>query len=399
MLNIWNRNEIESGYFGEVPEENPLVSLWIIDKPNPESSGLAKDFQRQQEKTREVDTWLDAFKKVFTDAIPEMWEDIYEWFYKLWADINKITSGTVFAEAASWKQEPWIEKGLLGRIIYRWAERDKELSWRKSQREDVWWAFEALETFGQWAWFMQDIFWEVFMSGLKTLATDEQEEWVKQAITELLMTDTGQKWMKAINEWVEKFKVFEQENPKTWSLIRTMSNLGLLALDVAGFTAWKQTFNGTKRQADALVERMKTLPEKIKWIIPDLWDWAPPATISKLKESFKSVWEKISDKTFWNKIAQSVSWIDDQTKNILTEVTEQDYNRYVKIWKDAAENMKNPTPMEVAGQEVFDILWDITKKKKSVWKEMWDIVKNNSNNTVGAQERVWKYNGICVVWV
>ena len=92
MINMqtWRANEeIESGYFGEMPETNPLVRLWLIKAPEKEPSGIAKSFSRQQSEKEEasllslVPNPITAGKDVFVDAFE--WGKTFVW------DIQKIS--------------------------------------------------------------------------------------------------------------------------------------------------------------------------------------------------------------------------------------------------------------------------------------------------------------------
>ena len=308
-----NENEIESGYFWEVPASNPLVSLGVLEEWIPEPTWLAKTISRQVAETE--DTWV-------------------------WTKIAESFTG--------------------------WIERIKE-AWEGLANDK----FTIPEAFVRgWAWALQS-----FLSPISWVLQEWVEEWV-QALSDDFKKSVMETTAPTINSVVGWY---QNQSPEQQ---RNLNNIGVW-LEVLLEFVW----------GSAVKKPLQEIGwEIIGWTVQTAKTWA-----KALKEWVETITKKVSDielPSLWNKpseIAENIAWIDSQTKNVLKEVSTEDFDKYVQIGKQASENIKNPTPMDIAWEEALDALWDITRSKKSVGKEMWDIVDWNENVTVNTSELTNNY--------
>ena len=102
-----NENEIESGYFWDVPASNPLVSLGVLEEWIPEPTWLAKTISRQQLETEDTWVWAKIAESFWQDVIETEWKKplrrilLTRSFYIYLEDVKKISEG--WADEAPWQ--------------------------------------------------------------------------------------------------------------------------------------------------------------------------------------------------------------------------------------------------------------------------------------------------------
>jgi len=323
------------------------VELWKSKEEieNAYQKGLDKwTFTKEQE--REFDDWW-AFKKVFTESFPQAWKDIKRWLFRLGADVSKLKRW-VFKEEILWwevKEDKNIKKWILGRIWSTAIQRERGFAQRKLEQWETWATDieKELDILWQWAWLASDIFWEVFISTLWTLATDEQEALTKKAIQDWLSSELWKEWIRIFKDQKEWFEEFERQNPRIWSLIRNGANFGILWLDIAWLwatKAWvKTTEEALNNFSKTIIDSSKTWLDK--WV--DIWKQA--------KDVLWKVWEE------W------LEWLWDiaekKAKTLETKATE--------LVRGEAEEIALPTLDELTKKWRGEVFKDVT--------EWWEIIR------------------------
>lgn len=378
-------NEIESGYFWDIPSENPLVKLGIIKESTPELDWIETMFARQR-KERDTPSALEkvwGFLTWVKDTVEEPLEEVKEGVFNIWRDVVSLAKWDI-------KSAPWLIWDFA-RSTRKWADKIIELN--KSIDETGWTTADkaiwfGLNIFGE----VVDFWWEVIMSGIKTIAPESLEQATEEGIKTFAQSEFWQDVIWFAKEGGAKWQQFKESSPEanrfwlsvesvlpvaevlTWGLWgKLIKKIGWEAIETWVKWAWELVEAG-KDIAWKGIESLKEWVTSLKESIPDI----------KIPDLPK-LWENPS------KIAENIAWIDTQTKNTLKEVSIDDFDRYVQVGKDAADNIKNPTPMEVAGQEASDVLKTITDNKKATGREMWKIVDNNESIKVDTTELTTKY--------
>ena len=327
----WLTDEQIYNYWLDLARQKWIVVEWI----DSQEISNTTEIEKQEEVTKkERPSFLDILKKdlwELWDVVTAIPKWIAEWARSFWADISKIQHWTIMDEVLTWKDEKWLEKWFVWNIFKAWLQRESEFSKRKSKLWETWqtWFEEKLEIFWQWAWFISDIFWEVFLSWLKTIATEDQEEAFKSAMNEMLSSEIWQKWIALFKDQAEWFAEFEKQNPRIASLIRTWANFWLLWLDVSWAVLWKQVIEKTSKN---LVTKMDDVTKKIIDEVKIWWDKlitkvkeTPSKILGKIEESgikwkwLEEViidWKKVLQKTKSQKTIEEISWLLDESLSV-----------------------------------------------------------------------------------
>ena len=385
MINMqtWRANEeIESGYFGEMPETNPLVRLWLIKAPEKEPSGIAKSFSRQQSEKEEA-SLLSLVPNPIT-AGKDLLVDVFEWGKTLVWDIQKISK---------WKIQE--TEGLLWDVI-------------KSGWKNVWRIkeFNALvdETGGNVAqkitfaglstvWSGFEILWEWFMSALKTIASEELEADAKEYMTELADTNIWKSIINAVKEWGEKLDAFEQSSPQAKALsMATKATLWVWLEAVwvgtvkrVGVKAWEEIIDIADKAWDAISD---TIP-KIKDSIPELPSFSRKVT-DEIPEEMRTVRGKIWDiEVEIPEVNRSIS------EKVVSPFTQNTTNKTLAgkavsprtIWKNRKWKLASISEVENRTRNFYNNIrtgqldWDISTLESAAQTMV------NNLDTVGA--RIW----------
>jgi len=344
MVVSQRNNKIESGYFWEVPtsqeEINPLVKLWIIEQEAPALTWLAKDFQ--DFKTKQ-DEWFSWFTSETWEALEQRWENVSEIYTKFQ---EKNTKGANEIQEAV--KSEWL-----------WAAFEASM---KKQLNTLWSAWQLV---WQWAWAASDVLWEAIENTTQKVIPEEWEKKLEEIVQGIADTDT-------VQGLVESYQGFKERNPETASNLEATFNIGWVLLDMVW---WKLVTQTWKELTETAIKTWKEVAEA--WV-DRVVTWV---------DDLVSTAKNTEPSTF----AENISWIDTQTKNVLKNIDKTEYDRYVDIGKKAAEDIKNPTPMDIAWQEALDEWKKITTLKKQAGKEMGKIVKDNADIKVNTDELLQNY--------
>ena len=369
---LYDTSSVTPWYFWPPEKEsslNRLKSLWVVDKEEEKVSSILSTIKGSQEEASLL-SWvpnpITAGKDLLVDAFE--WGKTFVW------DIQKISKWQI--------QET---EGLLWDILKAGGKNNGRIEEFNALVDETGGNVAQKITFGVlssiWAGF--EILWEWVMSAIKTITPEEIETDAKEWMVEFGESDTGKMFINAVQEWGEKLDAFEQSSPQA----KALSMATKATLWVWLETVWVGT---VKRVGVKAWEEIIDIADKA-WDMVSDWVTGLKDAIPKIKDSITN----IDLPKLWNnpsKIAENIAWIDERTKNVLKESTTEDFNKYVQIGKDAAINDKNPTPMDVAWKEAFDVLQGITSKKKAEGKKMGEVVKGNSDLKVDTTELNTNYS-------
>ena len=319
------------------------------------------------EQTWDVLTWVK-------ETVEEPLEEIKEGVFNIWRDVISLAKWDI-------KNAPWLI-GDFARATRKWADRITELN--KSIDETGWTAGDkaiwfGLNIFGE----IVDFWGEVIMAGIKTIAPESLEQVTEEGIKDFAQSEFGQDVIWFAQEAWDKWEQFKESSPEAnrfWLSIESVLPVAEVAVwwfggKLSKEIGWELIETWIKKGWKLIQSWKEILEEWVEW----LKEW-----VTKLKESIPQTPSKI----FWEKpssFAENIAWIDEQTKNILKEVTTEDFDRFVQAGKDATTNIKNPTPLEIAWDEASDTLKLITNAKRAAWANKSQILKNIETKTIETQ--------------
>ena len=383
---LYDKSKVTPWYFGKPKastSDDRLRDLWLLDEEPVKSTGLLSDIQKANKpwftdvalkSSEELAKWIWT---TFTD----FWSDVFEWGKNLVDDIKLLSE---------WRVDE--TKGLLWDFLKAWEGRVEKINELNAVIDAtggnmfdkaIWTGLNVL-------WAGVDFTWDVLVSGLKTLAPEGLERATEEGLQNFLQTDFGKWTVDFIKTGWEKLDQFKETSPEANRLALTIESLLPAAELATGWVTAKFTKEVWEELLEAWVKKSWELIESWKDII-QTWK----ETIWESVESLKDIWLKAKElipqtpsKIFWEKpssFAKNIAWIDEQTKNILKEVTTEDFDRFVQAGKDATTNIKNPTPLEIAWDEASDTLRLITNAKRAAWANKSQILKNIETKTIETQ--------------
>lgn len=377
---LYDKSKVTPWYFGKPKassSDDRLRELGLLDEEPVQSTGLLSDIKEANEpwlleKTWEFLTWVK-------ETVEEPLKEVVKGGFNIVEDVKKISEGRI-------DEAPW----LLGSLAQAWEKANERIIKLNNAIDEtggtffdkvIWFWLNSV-----WAWV--DFTWDVIVSWLKTLAPEWVERMTAEGIENFSKSEFWQDVIWLVQEGWEKWEQFKQTSPEANRLGLSIESV----LPLAEFATWWVT---TKLGKETLETGLEVWVKKWKELL-ETWE----QIIEAWKEGIWTIKEKVSDITLpdlpklWDKpsqIAENIAWIDEQTKNILKEVTTEDFNRYVQAGKDAKANIKNPSPMDIAWQEALDVLKNLTNKKKWAGRRMWNVIKNNPDITVNTSELTTNY--------
>jgi hypothetical protein len=146
------------------------------------------------------------------------------------------------------------------------------LSERWSKMMDIaqkWTGFEpAIQTGWQIAWAVGDIFWQILVHWIKAITPDAIKTWVENKAKQVLSTEGGQLWLKAIQAWTEAYSSWAKENPNASADLESVINIWSLLPIAKGTQMWAKFALATKEAAiktwTAIGEKLPSVGKIIK---------------------------------------------------------------------------------------------------------------------------------------
>ena len=225
-------------------------------------------------------------------------------------------------------------------------------------------------------WVTNTLIWETLASWFDTLVQDETQENIKQYLAEESqknsITWNVLKWLEKLNSEMERIRV---EDPDRYRTLQ--ASFGWL--DAVPISKWKQVISSiwdfSKKYWKKWIEALKNKVDDGLKIIDNLKN--------KSDDVVENIWENIDNikpkESFFTKMEEKIAWIDEQTKNILKNTSEEDFDNYLNYAKNAVEDIKNPTPLEIAWDEAGDVLKTLWNMKNNAWKLKSEALKNVEN--------------------
>lgn len=288
-----------------------------------------------------VDSMARSIKplwEVFTKTIPQMWKDIFSWLQSLADDTRTWLTWSNYP--AQWIV--WKTKNIF---------TDMQTDIKQVKEFEVQWEQWALSSQLQATWFAWGAFIntaeEIFMSGLKTIATDDQEKFAKEQLVKLSKTETWEDIMQFYQKKLWEYEMLKKINPAE---------------------ALKQK---------SIMKGLETAFEIIPWV-------------TTLK-----VWENIVDawKNIWDKVVQT--W-----KNLWTTVKDLAW-QWVQYWKERlwAFDMSSTSTRKVGW--IWKIKWAIDAwTEKIAWKVLWSTSwkKELFQAASPSYQTLWNDKNISNIW-
>ena len=345
MAIFWknNEDEIESGYFWDVPASNPLVRLWVIDAPTPESTWIGKVFERQTEEKK--DTWIwTKIKESFVWWIERIWDawvglandkfTIPEAFMRGWAWALQS-----FFSPVSWLIWEGVEEGIL-------ALSD---DFKKNVTDDVAPTIQSVVKWYQW-----------------------QEPEQQRRLNNIWV------WLEVLIEFVWWGAIKKPLEEIAWSVITWAKNIPSDGIELLKewATNIKDKVSGIelpsfKKEIDEIPDEMITVKGNIDWVdveVPQVNRTLSEKTVWLISPDIKNstlAWKAVSPRTIWkNRKAKLASVRDVEArvknfyKNIRTGVLDGD----ISTLQDSAQTMVNNLDSVWAriGNAVQKVDWNIS---------------------------------------
>lgn len=383
MLNSqWiNESEIESGYFWEVPEDNALIRLWVIDAAIPDKTWLSKVIARQSiekentwiwakiwesftwgiERIQEAGEWLATGKFNIAEAFIRWWawslqsffspvawligEGVEEGIQALSDDFKENVTEAVSPTVQSvvkWYQDQSPEQQRNLDNIGVWLEVLLELVWWNAIKQPLW---EILWSTVTWT---KKLIWEWVESLTEGLTSTKSVLWdilpskqdpdVDLLESLWLATEKGKIWDMEVDIPVVDRSISENIVAK----FTNVSDKQLAGKAVSPRTIWKNSKQKLQSIADVEINT-KQFYDNVRTGILD-------GDIDTLENAAQTIVNNIDTvgARIWNAVKQ-VDWtieIDNQlTDDIITA-----------LWTKWAE-VSPATPIL---QKFFDSLWDGT---------------------------------------
>lgn len=301
MTTFWGlqENEIPSGYFWELPSENPLIELWIIEgeeEIDPIDEML--DMQLKEEKDTWIWTKIAETAKGGLSRIKEAWVWLAEWDFNIWEAFARGWAGALQTALSpiSWLLEEWVEESiqLLSddfkqnvadltkptiQDVVKWY--DWQSQEQKRNLDNVWVWLELLFTLVGWNAIkkpLQEIAWEAV-------------EWVKrwtEAVT------------KTVGEWIEQ--VWDIAKDITWKVTPESDILSKLDLETVKGKIWDVEVDIPKQKGSISEIITTPLREKDVKVLAGralsprtAWKWAKQRlkSITDVEKNAKKFYENI----------------------------------------------------------------------------------------------------------
>lgn len=364
-------------YLKEFREKNPFLS-WYSDEEI-----LAKAKEKRPDLKFVEEKWY----------LEEVGTKVLKWVDNAFTDVADLTVWNA-VRGFGWEYEAKPLRHLL------WIKDESEYKWGliKNMSNSIGKAGELVsqsidsiaddhslpniwkELFNIWWnivwWVTNTLIWETLASWFDTLVQDETQENIKQYLAEESqknsITWNVLKWLEKLNSEMERIRV---EDPGRYRTLQ--ASFGWL--DAVPISKWKQVISSiwdfSKKYWKKWIEVLKNKVDDGLKIIDNLKN--------KSDDVVENIWENIDNiqpkESFFTKMEEKIAWIDEQTKNILKNTSEEDFDNYLNYAKNAVEDIKNPTPLEIAWDEAGDVLKTLWNMKNNAWKLKSEALKNVEN--------------------
>lgn len=299
-------NEIESGYFWDVPSENPLVRLGIIKESTPELDWIETMFARQREE-RDTPSTLEKVWGALTwvkDIVEEPLDEVKEGIFNIWRDVVSLSKWDI-------KNAPWLIWDFA-RSTRKWADRIIKLN--KAIDETGWTTADkaiwfGLNIFGE----VVDFWWDVIMAGIKTIAPESLEQATEQGIKTFAQSEFWQDVIWFAKEGGVKWQQFKESSPEanrfwlsvesvlpvaevlTWGLWgKLIKKIGWETIEAWVKWAWELVEAG-KDITWKGIESLKEWVTSLKESIPDIKLPSLKREVDELPSELRTVTWKIWD--------------------------------------------------------------------------------------------------------
>lgn len=204
-----------------------------------------------------------------------------------------------------------------------------------------------------------DVIGEAFKSGLNAVPQSIKEP-VSHAINKtaewMVNNPTIYQGLNAANQGIDAYEAWKSKNPQNAKTLESVVNIAqLIPAGEAGSTAEKATFNGA---------------EKSLKMIGDLG--------GDLKSKVVDTGENLL-----NKVRDVVTPLEDTTKTTLQDTSMSKFNKYASQAEKAITDIKQPTPMELAGQQGERALKSLQGKLKTIGEQKKAVVQSIADTKVG----------------
>ena len=330
----------------------------------------------------------------------QMYDTLSEipWQFKtIWKNIGSEAYNMATDYSRLWR---WEEAKSL---IWRTAERFDVLWWKLKQSDDLYWKEEFdwwisgflkntlnLPTINKkkfvdmWltAWAMSDTIWDVFISWIKGMSSEEMKKNFKKWMEEVIKTDWVQKLVKDLQKLQEWHELLKKYNPQKALEYESMYWALSLAWDLIDLAWLWKTEKGAKwliKNTAKNINKQKLVKSsilkkeiKIPWteILKKAKNKILPSgrkkEISNLNKAFTPLqrvrkWVVVRDQKKidkqWGKI------LDDFSKRKETPQNMKEFQEWIKRWQKDIYKIINPALEKNKTKiNLSDIIWDAVKK-------------------------------------
>lgn len=339
-----DESEIESGYFGEVESDDPLIKLWIIDSPKAEITWIAWSFQTKREEVEKDKNIFTTFK----ETLQRRW--------KAWWDIL-----TLWGKWDVWAVETWAK--FWFNFLWTLA--------------DLWWDFAS----GLYEDVAPDIFKEKIKEWAEYLA---ETSWWEVVVWKLL---EAQKNLEDLNEF----------DPVKWQRFQWWLDLinGLLAV----VWVWEAE-KAIQRAVTPWFKDLKAIPWDIIDKTKEIWGKIKEKIITKPSEGLE--WDSLLKKLDLEIQKGMIDWVEVDIPKVDKTVVEK-LSTPFREWdvKVLAGRALSPRTVWKSSKQKLESIQNVEKNANTFYNNVrtgiieWDIstLENasqtviNNIDTIGA--RIW----------
>lgn len=329
------------------------------------------------------------------DYWKEVWWKVLEWVDNAFTDVADLTIWNL----ARWAWFEYEAKPIRHNLGIKdesdydwWLVKKIWRTWEKS-----WWLIaESIddmienpslkniwqETFNfAWnlIWWVANTFWDVITSWLDTVVSDETQNDLKKYLAEKSQEDSFVWWtLRNFAKLQQEYEKLRETDPEQYRQL----SASFWFLEIIPITKWwKIIWNADEILKKYWKKWMEVIKNKVDDGLKmlDNLKW-------KTDETLENIWKNLDEfdnikpkESFFTKVEEKIAGIDEQTKNILKNTSEEDFDNYLNFAKKATEDIKNPTPLEIAwyeAEDVLKVLWDL---KNNAWASKSSALKMVEN--------------------
>lgn len=364
---LYDTKSVTPWYFWPPPKQNSidkLRSLWVVEPKEEvkQESTLLKQIKKK--------TLWDKAKEA-ASFVTEPLQDIWAGFRILGSDISKLQRWEL--DKTEWLLGKFLQAGEMRTERIKQLNDDIDASWGSELDKTI---ATGLNIFGAWV----DFTWDALVSALKTIAPQWVEDFTAEKMQAFWQSEVGQQIAEFIKKWGWAVDNFADSSPEASRLVNSFKSVLPLVEAATGWAWGKLLKESVDVVSDATAQGIKQAWEATKDALGN--------TIPKIQNAASSVKQKVSNFTPYTpwSLSQKIAGIDDITKTTLQRADTDSFDTYIQAWKDAIQDIKNPTPLDLAWDKAIETIDIIKQKRSEIGARKAEILKNIETQTIPTKD-------------